>query len=64
MTNEGKLQTELATLQYRLPRLAGLAPACPVGRRRGGGEAPYGAGERSWNTTAAMCAAASTRANA
>ena len=24
VTNEGKLQTELATLQYRLPRLAGL----------------------------------------
>ena len=24
VTNEGKLQTELATLRYRLPRLAGL----------------------------------------
>ena len=54
VTNEGKLQTELATLQYRLPRLAGLGASLS---RQGGG----GGGGASWNTTAAMCAAASTR---
>ena len=63
VTNEGKLQTELATLQYRLPRLAGLGAS--LSRQGGGGGggagARRGAGEASWNTTAAMCAAASTR---
>ena len=49
VTNEGKLQTELATLQYRLPRLA--AAQAPAAARA----------KASWNTTAAMCAAASTR---
>lgn len=46
-THEGKLQTELATLEYRLPRLAGLGTALSRqggggggggGARRGGGE--------------------------
>jgi len=35
VTNEGKLQTELATLQYRLPRLAGLGAS--LSRQGGGG---------------------------
>ena len=34
-TNEGKLQTELAALQYRLPRLAGLRDG--LSRQGGGG---------------------------
>ena len=34
-TNEGKLQTELATLKYRMPRLQGLGEA--LSRRGGGG---------------------------
>lgn len=55
VTNEGKLQTELATLQYRLPRLAGLGASLS---RQGAAAARAKA---SWNTTAAMCAAASTR---
>lgn len=47
VTREGKLQTELATLQYRLPRLAGLGSSLSrqgggggggAGARRGGGE--------------------------
>ena len=47
VTNEGKLQVELAKLQYRLPRLAGLGSALSrqgggggggAGARRGGGE--------------------------
>ena len=42
VTNEGKLQTELATLQYRLPRLAGLGASLS---RQGGGGARRGAGE-------------------
>ncbi len=46
-THEGKLQTELATLQYRLPRLSGLGASLSRqggggggggGARRGGGE--------------------------
>ena len=46
-THEGKLQTELATLEYRLPRLAGLGASLSRqggggggggGARRGGGE--------------------------
>ena len=63
VTNEGKLQTELATLQYRLPRLAGLGAACPVRAAAGAAaQAPAAArAKASWNTTAAMCAAASTR---
>ena len=35
-TNEGKLQTELATLRYQLPRLQGLGEA--LSRQGGGGE--------------------------
>ncbi|HBT23366.1 MAG TPA: GTPase HflX, partial [Ruminococcaceae bacterium] len=34
-TNEGKLQTELATLKYRMPRLQGLGEA--LSRQGGGG---------------------------
>ena len=47
VTNEGKLQTELALLQYRLPRLAGLGTALSrQGGGGGGGEgARRGAGE-------------------
>ena len=37
VTNEGKLQTELATLQYRLPRLAGLGASLSR-QGRGAGE--------------------------
>ena len=46
-TNEGKLQTELATLKYRMPRLQGLGEA--LSRQGGGGDrgggARRGAGE-------------------
>ena len=42
-TNEGKLQTELATLKYRMPRLQGLGEA--LSRQGGGGGARRGAGE-------------------
>lgn len=41
VTNEGKLQTELATLQYRLPRLAGLGAS--LSRQGGGGGGGAGA---------------------
>lgn len=41
VTNEGKLQTELATLQYRLPRLAGLGAS--LSRQGGGGGGGTGA---------------------
>ncbi len=41
VTNEGKLQTELATLQYRLPRLAGLGES--LSRQGGGGAGGAGA---------------------
>lgn len=41
VTNEGKLQTELATLQYRLPRLAGLGES--LSRQGGGGTGGAGA---------------------
>lgn len=46
-TNEGKLQTELATLRYRLPRLAGLGQSLSRqgGGGGGGGGARRGAGE-------------------
>lgn len=47
VTNEGKLQTELAALQYRLPRLAGLRAGLSRqgGGGAGGGGARRGAGE-------------------
>lgn len=41
VTGEGKLQTELATLRYRLPRLAGLGTA--LSRQGGGGGGGAGA---------------------
>ena len=41
VTNEGKLQTELATLQNRLPRLAGLGAS--LSRQGGGGGGGAGA---------------------
>ena len=46
-TNEGKLQTELATLRYQLPRLQGLGEALSRqgGGGGGGGGARRGAGE-------------------
>ena len=45
-TNEGKLQTELATLKYRMPRLQGLGEALSrQGGGGGGGGARRGAGE-------------------
>ncbi len=47
ITGEGKLQTELATLQYRLPRLSGLGDSLSRqgGGGGGGGGARRGAGE-------------------
>lgn len=47
VTNEGKLQTELARLQYQLPRLAGLGASMSRqgGGGGGGGGARRGAGE-------------------
>lgn len=47
ITNEGKLQTELATLRYRLPRLTGLGQSLSRqgGGGSGGGGARRGAGE-------------------
>ncbi len=47
VTNEGKLQTELATLRYRLPRLTGLGQSLSRqgGGGGGGGGARRGAGE-------------------
>ena len=47
VTNEGKLQTELADLRYRLPRLAGMGRALSRqgGGGAGGGGARRGAGE-------------------
>lgn len=46
-TNEGKLQTELATLKYRMPRLQGLGEALSRqgGGGGGGGGARRGSGE-------------------
>lgn len=41
ITNEGKLQTELASLRYRLPRLAGLGAS--LSRQGGGGTGAGGA---------------------
>lgn len=47
ITNEGKLQTELAILRYRLPRLTGLGQSLSRqgGGGAGGGGARRGAGE-------------------
>ncbi len=47
ITNEGKVQTELATLRYRLPRLTGLGQSLSRqgGGGAGGGGARRGAGE-------------------
>ena len=45
ITNEGKLQTELATLRYRLPRLTGLGQSLSRQGGGGGGGARRGAGE-------------------
>lgn len=47
VTNEGKVQTELAQLRYRLPRLAGLGESLSRqgGGGGGGGGARRGAGE-------------------
>lgn len=45
VTNEGKLQTELATLRYRLPRLAGLGESLSRQGGGGGAGARRGAGE-------------------
>ncbi|NLW79403.1 MAG: GTPase HflX [Ruminococcaceae bacterium] len=47
-TREGKLQTELATLEYRLPRLAGLGTALS---RQGGGGAGGGGARRGGGET-------------
>ena len=43
VTNEGKLQTELALLRYRLPRLQGMGES--LSRQGGGAGARRGAGE-------------------
>ena len=57
VTNEGKLQTELALLRYRLPRLQGMGEA--LSRQAA---VPAAVPVRpSWNWTAAMCTPASTR---
>ena len=55
VTNEGKLQTELALLRYRLPRLQGMGESLS---RQGGGAA--GPVRPSWGWTAAMSTPAST----
>ena len=59
-TNEGKLQTELATLRYQLPRLQGLGESLSrQGGGGGGGGVPAAAPVRqssSW--TAAICTTA------
>ena len=59
-TNEGKLQTELATLKYRMPRLQGLGEALSRqgGGGGGGGGARRGAGEtKSWKSAVVKPAA-------
>ena len=64
VTNEGKLQTELALLRYRLPRLQGDGrSAQPSGRRvAAAAVVPAAVPVRpSWNWTAAMCMPASMR---
>ena len=62
VTNEGKLQTELALLRYRLPRLQGMGESLSRqgGGGGGGGGARRGAGETSWSWTAATSTPAST----
>ena len=47
VTNEGKLQVELAQLEYRLPRLAGIGPSMS---RLGGGIGTRGPGETKLET--------------
>ena len=59
VTNEGKLQTELATLQYRLPRLAGLGAS--LSRQGGGGGGGAGAW-KSWSAAVPKRARAAKRA--
>ena len=62
VTNEGKLQTELALLRYRLPRLQGMGES--LSRQGGGGGGGGGARavpvRPNWNWTAAMSTPAST----
>ena len=55
VTNEGKLQTELALLRYRLPRLQGMGEA--LSRQGGGG----GGGGGARRGAAAMCTPALMR---
>ncbi len=63
VTNEGKLQTELALLRYRLPRLQGMGESLSRqgGGGGGGGGARRGAGETKLELTAATSTPASTR---
>ena len=63
VTNEGKLQTELALLRYRLPRLQGMGGALQVRAAVAAAVvAPAAVPVRpSWNWTAAMCMPASMR---
>mgnify|MGYP000224651044 CR=1 FL=1 len=61
VTNEGKLQTELALLRYRLPRLQGMGES--LSRQGGGGGGGGGAVapvKRSLSLTAATSTPAST----
>ena len=62
VTNEGKLQTELALLRYRLPRLQGMGESLSRqgGGGGGGGGARRGAGETKLSLTAATSTPAST----
>ena len=62
VTNEGKLQTELALLRYRLPRLQGMGESLSRqgGGGGGGGGARRGAGKRSSSLTAATSTPVST----
>ena len=48
-SREGKLQVELAQLQYRMPRLIGFGKSLS---RLGGGSGTRGPGKRSWKPTA------------
>ncbi|MFR6093831.1 MAG: hypothetical protein ACLUIR_11305 [Faecalibacterium prausnitzii] len=63
VTNEGKLQTELALLRYRLPRLQGMGESLSRqgGGGGGGGGARRGAGETKLGWTAATSTPALTR---
>ena len=62
VTNEGKLQTELALLRYRLPRLQGMGESLSRQGGGGGGVAvpAVGPGRPSWSWTAATSTPAST----